>query len=196
MKNIIDRFEEKYEDAIYGLLDRKEAKLERSQGILVGHHMNVKVKEYPYYNGPILLSDATAIIPGDRIGQIHLLRNLPKLNREDDLLKITRKLYQRVLESMEELAALSENNDPRLDGVNAFYGTSHLAGPLATRLGFDVRKIDDSLERNIETFFGRTLVFCRSSHKNWGDKWKQVKNKEAQNAFISRRKLVQMYGQK
>jgi hypothetical protein len=141
-----------------------------------------------------ILSDGTIINVGDRIGTIHLLRQLPKIDEKDSLNVVTRGLYQSVRGSLEELAALSISHDPRLEGVEAFYGASHVAGPLARRLGFDVVRIEDWSDRMTETLISQTIVFWKSPHKNWIDRWKQIKGKEAQEAYISKRKLVQLYG--
>lgn len=193
MANIKDKIAERYDDWAFGFVDKLHERAERAMGIRVGEHMNVRVRKYPYTT-PVVLSDGIAIVPGEKVGVIELLRDLPKISTHDNILLVTLNMYRSVQNSLEELAGLSERNDPRLDGIEAFYGSSHTAGPLARRLGFDVREIEDKNDRIAETIASQLVVFFHSPHKSWLRRWKQVNSKVAQDVYISRNKLIQMHG--
>jgi hypothetical protein len=114
------------------------------QDIDVGSHMTVCISNNDY---PLELAGSITIkIPG-RSANIHISRDLPPVTDHTSALGYARYLFDSSQTSLHELAKLTRRNDPRLDGVEFFQGISHLAGPLAKRLGFEVYDLKPSAER-------------------------------------------------
>ena len=160
----------------------------------VGNHMSIHLGHYRTPFGKEL-SDETVVRPGQKIGIIDILRNLPSLEKDENLLAITKKLYRESEADLRELAKMCQDNNPSLEGVEVFYGVSHLAGPLAKRLGFDVFDIANPLKRTGVTLTGK-LIAAGYGWKNKQWREYQSKFKSAREAFISRKKLIELYGEK
>lgn len=144
---------------------------------------------------PRALSDGFLLRPGHRIGRIHIIDNLPILGMNDNLLGATREIYRSTVLSLTQLAELCQNDDRKLSRIKAFYGISHLAGPLAERLGFDVFDIRSETIRKAHHIAGYVLA-----HKvgGYNTEWNRTKGnfKSPKEAIISRNKLVDLYGKK
>ena len=158
----------------------------------VGEHMDIQVLRFKWPKEK-QLSDGTTIKPGSKIGVIHFDRNLPTADEKESERGFSRKLYESGKNSLEELAFLCEANDPRLAGIEGFYGLSHIAGPLAKRLGFDIFETSDPLKLIFAQVLGKRLVGkVVNNNPNWQ---KLAKNyKSPKEAFISRQKLVALFG--
>ncbi len=158
----------------------------------VGNHMSIHPSGYHAFKEREL-SDGAIIHPGQKLGVIDLLRNIPILDSDTKLLTATRHLYNSVSQDLHELAFLCQSNDPRLNGVEAFYGISHFAGYLAERLGFDSFKLRNPLKRLFPKVIEKQMV---KEHAGENKDWKKIKNKnkDIYEAFISRQKLVDRFG--
>ena len=128
-----------------------------------------------------------------KIGEIHFDRNIPFIKRNEAVVGFVRTLFSSFQEELTELAFLCRENDKRLKRVQSFFGLSHIAGPLARRLGFDVSAIRNPLTRYEVTASNKQLISeIVSYHPSWTMFEKNFK--PAQRAYISRNKLVQLYG--
>lgn len=158
--------------------------------IPVGEHMDVIMGRFRSIKNKEL-SDGSVVKPGSKVGVIHFTRNLPIMDKQSNV-AFSRQLFRSGEESLNNLAGLCEANDPRLEGVEFFYGWSHLAGPIAKRLGFDVFDIANPIRRLgpkfVNTFLAGGLkdtpTFQRINYIF----------KTPREAFISRQKLVELYG--
>jgi len=160
----------------------------------VGEHMSIHVG---HFRNPLSkeLEDHTIIKAVKKIGIIDIERNLPKLSEKESLVGITRMLFRETESDLKELALMCKAGDPRLEGLDIFHGVSHLAGPLAKRLGFDVYDIANPVERVASSLIGR-LISSDVGAKN--EEWRkyQSKFKSAREAYISRSKLIRLYSDK
>jgi hypothetical protein len=162
--------------------------------INVGEHMTVSVEVFRDFAHKEL-SDGSILRPGQKIGKIDFLRKLPTLKEGDNLLSFTKQLFRSGEQSLRELAELCEKNDPRLGDVEFFWGISHLAGPLAKRLGFDVFDIANPIKRLGYKALGKGIAYSiAKKNKHWQMFEKNFK--APHEAVISRGKLIELYGSK
>lgn len=177
---------------IPGLEQRIADKKDLLDSISVGEHMNVDVMKYRGKN--LSLSDGTTVSNEDIVGQMHFYRNLPQL-RNNNIIAYTRDLYESASESLKSLARRCQKEDPRLSGVTAFYGESHIAGPLAKRLGFDIYDINNPLYKLFVYYGSKNVVDDTTKESRSYRAWKE-NFKPPRQAYISRAKLVELFGEK
>lgn len=177
-------------EAIGLMVDLKNAgELEE---LAVGEHMEVIIRRYRSSRQKHL-SDGTIIRPGDKVGEIHFSNDIPELQENENMIGFARRLFVSARESMQHLAQLCQDNYYQTDGVVAFLGQSHIAGPLAKRLGFDIFEIRNPITRLISTELSYVTA-KESAYRN--PTWQQFRTnfKSAKEAIISRDKLVQTHG--
>ena len=160
----------------------------------VGKHLVVVPMVYKD-DQRVHLSDGTEISKFQRLGEMHFCRDLPQLTDKDNLVNFTKLLYREANISLQELALMCQNNDPRVKNITFFFGESHIAGPLAKRLGFDIHEISNPISKLMSYYKGKWLVNDLASKNPTWQIWK--KNfKPPQRAYISRTKLVEFFGEK
>lgn len=179
---------------LLGIITKKESIL--GDSINVGKHMRITRDHNRVTTKE--LSDGTIVKPGQRIGTIDIVRDLKVLKSDDNLISAVKELYGDTEEDLKELAALCMNNDPKLKDVEVFRGISHLAGPLAKKLGFDVKDIKNPIVKMYATLSGKIIVkqYAKNNEvwNNIPGKTPRNKFKSAREAYISRKKLVELYG--
>ncbi|MBI2020873.1 hypothetical protein HYS94_05700 [Candidatus Daviesbacteria bacterium] len=163
----------------------------RVNKIEVGEHMVVEIGRYKALR-ETKLAEGTVLKPGQKIGLIHFIRNLPILGREDSVISFGKNLYHQAEASLKDLALRCQNNDPALAGVEFFYGSSHLAN-LAKGLGFDVFEEANPFKRWLNTKKGKDLAERIAKNNIHWQKYRD-NYKAARVAVISREKLIQLYG--
>jgi hypothetical protein len=171
----------------------EDAYLATRTKIKLGEHMSVRIGHYRHIAGREL-SDGNVVSGGAKVGVIDFMRNMPTLDKHDNLISLTRDLFDSAQTSLIELAKLCNSEDPRLEDINTFYGVSHLAGPLAVRLGFDVFDIRNPIDRSMYKMLGKGIV-TTIAKKN--SSWQRLKSnfKDPREAFISRQRLINLYGE-
>jgi hypothetical protein len=161
-------------------------------GVLeVGNCLNIYVHPSTGF-APKKLSDGVVVTPGDLVGEIELkLDNLP-LDHNGGVVIYGRALFRSITQSLGELAKLCEVNDPLLEGVVGFHGISHLAGPLAGKMGFDVFLVSDISEFFAHTVFANMIV---RQHAGKNTDWRKFKPhiRIPKEVYISRNSLVSRY---
>ncbi len=170
----------------------EDLKVNGGKSIDVGEHMKITTGKLRGTKEPRDV-EGEVLKPGDKIGIISVTRNLNKMQENDNLIAKTRELYRSTELSLTELAKLCEENDPRLKDINFFRGQSHLAGPLAERLGFDIYEIANPFERFSTKLAGKLIV---KGHVGKNVEWKkfEVNYNDPKEAIISRKKLIELYG--
>lgn len=169
-----------------------------SRRIAVGQHMDITmgysaVDVWPNESMPMLtLSDGTVVTPQTSVGKIDIVRNLPTLGDNTNLLGFTRELLKSSKQSMEELAYICQTQDNELEGVEVFAGVSHLARS-AGRLGFTVFDIDNVEDRRKATAVSKSIA---KSVAQRVEAWQELSEnyKPAQIAFISREMVIDRFG--
>ncbi len=162
--------------------------------IRLGEHMTVRKGANRNHKVKFLL-DGTMIQPKQPIGILDFDTSLPFMEDDGNVVAYTRNLYRSGIDSLQTLARLAQNDDTRLEGVTTFFGVSHLAGPLAERLGFETHDIKNPVSRFIVSKIGEKIVELNSSNnQNWQEM--KANMKPAREAFISRKRLVEIYGSK
>lgn len=167
---------------------------QEARSFRVGKHMIVFPNMYTDKK-PIPLSDGTVISQYHHLGELHFSEDLPTLEQGGNLVTFTRQLYGAATESLEELAHLCQDNDPRVIGLAFFYGESHIAGSLAKKLGFDIHEISNPFRKLMQYYKGRWLVEQIAGKNPTWRHWKK-NYKPPQRAYISRKRLVELFGRK
>jgi hypothetical protein len=160
----------------------------------VGEHMTIDIEQFRDFHTK-KFPDGTILKPGQKFGKIDFVYRIPKLRPNDSLIGFTRSLFRSGEQSLKELADLCEKNDPRLQGVDVFMGTSHIAGLLAKRLGFDVFDITNPFKKLGYSIIAKVIVHGTVKHNK---EWESFKKnfKSPREAAISRNKLIQLFGSK
>jgi len=165
----------------------------RQEKVHLGDHMTLTIGRLPIERD-IQLSDGAVLRQGDAVGVIDFIENLPRLSEEDNLMGFVRRLFKSAKGSLSELAVLCREDDTRLQGIEYFWGKSHLAGPLAKRLGFEVFEVEytSPLIKKIDISVARAHVRLVAGDN---EEWDQVKDyiKPQRHAIISRERLMAMY---
>lgn len=164
----------------------------KTDSVLVGDHMTFRRTNYTGFASKEL-SDGEIVRPGDRIGEIDFVKDVPKLGKDANLFVFTRYLYNSAQKSLRELAELCAENDPSVDGIKAFHGTSHLVGPLAKRLGFDIYEIANPIKRAVYKKWGKAIAKNVAGESLMWQEY-QKNFKPPREAYISRSKLVELFG--
>lgn len=159
--------------------------------ILLGDHLLMQHARYRWPTKKVL-SDGAIVRPGEKYGALHFTHNLPVLQPEDNLTVFTRNLYQSAENSLRELAVLCENDAPMVRDIEVFGGISHVAGSLATRAGFDLFTLDPATKLLAMLQSEDYLVRGVRKHNEWKRSRKNFK--APRRAFISKTKLIQLYG--
>lgn len=178
----------------------------KGEKIQIGSYGELHVEPYRAVRSRTL-SDGTIMKPGDKVGIMDFAHGILSKAEEESLFSYTKKLIRSAELSFIELAQLCEVDDPRLAGVSVFGGRSHLAGPVAKRMGFDVFDIANPLHSHFETWRGKKRVQRQVSYYKKPDdtgsieavvdqKWKEMEKnfKDPRDAYISRQKLLELYG--
>lgn len=142
------------------------------------------------------MSDGQEVRPGQRVGELHFTRNIEPLAKDTDVISYARMLYRSGEKSLEELAVKCEQNDPAFEDINVFYGVSHIAGPLAKRLGFDIFRITNPVNRFLATYLAKKGM--EDEFTGNSQQWELFKRnfKSPNFAYISRQKLIELYGER
>jgi hypothetical protein len=129
----------------------------KGEQVLIGKYGVMHVEPYRAVRSRPL-SDGTTMTPGDKVGIIDFARGIPFKNEHESIFSYTKNLIRTADVSFIELAEMCETDDPRLSDVNFFGGRSHLAGPIAKRMGFDVFDVANPLHRYFEARRGKDRV--------------------------------------
>lgn len=158
--------------------------------VAIGTHMSI----YRRRHHALLsrkLSDGTKIFPGDRLGEIHLMRNIPKPDDPTKFHTYSRHLYGDIQQDLRQLATMVRF-DPGYSDIKAIYGFSHLAKPIAKRLGFDIFHGRNPLKK---AFFHLVILGDRQEFKVVPrEKGLLSFFKSANFAYMSRGTLLKKYG--
>ena len=162
--------------------------------IPLGKHMSVQLKTYTGKE-PLTLDDGTVVKPGDPIGELHFIRNLPKLKPGDSITGFIREGFSDAEQALKELSQLVAGADPRLTEVNVFFGVSHLASRLAKRLGFEVYSTDQ-LPRLINKVMNKMYFRIAQGVAGNNPEWQKLSTnfKPAGFALLTRNSLIEQYG--
>jgi hypothetical protein len=154
-----------------------------------GEHMSVSIGKF---RRELVLPNGEELGKNDIVGRIDFIRNIPQMDKETPLVGFVRALFKSADSSLNELAKLCRDNDPRLKDIQYFYGISHLAGPLAEKLGFTTIELQDEEERKEQTKVAFRIAKMKAG-KN--DEWKKFTGnfKEPKIAVISRKELLEAY---
>lgn len=163
---------------------------EEAERLDIGTHLSICRTRYRGVSKKVL-SDGTVIAPGQMGGRLDLVRNIPQLGEEDNLVAATRSLYDEALFDLKILAYECMHNE-FLEEISFFYGYSHLVRSSARKLGFDVFDIRNPLKQAFHTHLSKQVVEKRNKENKT---WQAFKGnfKPAKEAFISRDKLVSLY---
>lgn len=88
---------------------------------------------------------------------------------------------------------MCQQNNPVLKEIDIFYGASHIVRPFIEKLGFDIFDIENPFRRIRLRREGYNFV----RHIAGGNlQWQRTKRnfRDPREAFISRAKLVELYG--
>ncbi len=165
--------------------------VEEKNKLDIGTHLSVCRARYRGVSKKVL-SDGIVIAPGQMGGRLDLVRNIPQLGEEANLVAASRSLYNEVLLDLKILAYECKHNE-FLEEISFFYGYSHLVRSLARKLGFNVFDIKNPLKQAFYTHLNKQIVEKRNKENK---AWQAFKGnfKPAKEAFISRDKLVSLYG--
>jgi len=157
--------------------------------IKAGEHMTISIQEF---GERLSLPNGETIEEKNVVGRIDFVRDIPKMKRGASLVEFTKSLFKSANISLEELTRLCRDNDPRLKDVQYFYGVSHLAGPLARRLGFITLPIEDERDRK-KCMSAAHSIAKKVAGKN--ENWQKFAGnfKQPQIAVISRQELLEAY---
>ncbi len=147
----------------------KTADKDESALMWIGSHGSITPT---YHRGaPKKLSDGTTIDPGNKVGEINLIRNIP---REASFLSFSRKLLCDLLRSLISIAEDPTAVDEKLADMVAFKGVSHLASlKLVKSLGFDVfeARLSDRALGALYGIYANRQASGFSRWKNFRKKW-------------------------
>lgn len=157
--------------------------------VAVGAHMTIDMKTYPER----ILPDGSILPPGEKVGIIHFSRNFTALRKHENIISVGRRLFRSAQISLYRLAELCEKNAKPLEGVNFFLGASHIVGPLARKLGFNIFPIKNPGERRMVK--QKSEKFVREVAKE-NPHWQQFEKnfKAPKIAMISKETLLKLYG--
>lgn len=167
----------------------KDSFLHDRRTLKFGKHMTVTVGKL---REQFDISDNTNLKTGEIVGNIDFINKLPRMESDTNLVGFVRYLFQSAKDSLQELADHCRENDPRLEGVRNFVGVSHLAGPLAERLGFSTFEITDKKEAEGLKYWAlrraRAVAGKNEEWKKYGDNFKSPRI-----AVISREDLLKAF---
>lgn len=129
---------------------------------------------------------------GDPVGEIHFSNDYPRLGRDQGIFDYTRMLHQEGRKSLSSLAFLCQKNDPRLVGIDAFAGASHVVGESAKKLGFTVYNFPDNrYSAVLKTKCAIVVLGNTWRNPKW---WTFAKKRiDLKIAYITRDRLVELH---
>lgn len=145
-----------------------------------------------------VLPDGTVLRRGDKTGELHYLYRFDSPASGRELYSMIRKhLSTAVPESLSRLARLCEQNDPKLDDINVFYGTTSFGSKMLKKFGFAVGEIADVDVLEEERVMAEKIRSSMQQNLNdaQGDTSSVFsKTGEPHEAYITRDKLIERYG--
>ena len=160
----------------------------------VGDHMRIFPERHIRVKS-LKLSDSTIVSPGELVGRIHFDNNIKKLDSTTSMVTYTRELYRSGHASLTTLAKMCQEEKPVLDDINVFWGRSHLVGNFTKNLGFDTFPVKNPIARKITKRDAKGVVEkAVGKHAEWKSYQKNMR--EPKDAYISRKKLIAIFGEK
>ena len=162
--------------------------------IEVGQHMVLKPERFVHFK-KVRLSDSTDVSPGELVGRIHFSSNFNELHEDTSIVTYTRELVKSGQESLGLLAEMCQEDKRAVKDINVFWGRSHLVGKFTERFGFDTMPVNNPLNRSFTKFWAKD---CAREVVGNHPEWKRFEKnfRDPRDAYISREKLIAVFGKK